>query len=301
MRTRTVLPLRVGPLLLALVLTACDGEHAGAGPDAPPLPGLPADVRYAVSYDQTTEVFSQHWPADMVAAGKAGGDERLLQSYERVSETVAFDAAGNMIRSLRYLEGDDKTRLPEAAEREFADEMPSRPTGEDRVVAVEMKDGRLRFIGKSGATVREQAYDPSRYQVPPAYLDSLRALRQARLDSAATNGRAARTLRALRSQGLSLRQMDARHVAVESTSSGMGDRVQRVRQVVNLALGQPVMFAYYRADGKPDKVIRRAFQVVDGLPVEVQNVTLDYGMVNGSWQPAYRTVVTRTNVRAFVR
>lgn len=141
----------------ALLLAACDGDRLDLGSEGPSVSGLPANVRYAVSYDQKTETFSQYWPADMVASGKANGDERLLEHYENVHETVAYDEDGYLISQVRYLEGDASTRLPEDVLREFADTMPSRPTGEDPVVAFEMKDGKMRYIGKSGRTVSEHA------------------------------------------------------------------------------------------------------------------------------------------------
>ena len=283
--------------LPAVALTGCDAGLSSVD-EREPASGsggpLAPDVRYEVAYDQTTRTFSEYWPEELVAAGKTGGDSEYLVHYEAVHEVTSFDEDGYLSQSYHYLEGNADTRLPTDVIEEFADVMPA--SEGDPVVRFEMEGGQMRFYNASGEVVHAVSYDPEAFRMDPALLDSMKALQQ----EADVSGRVARSVAALEREGIAFRELEGHGALVESEVEDV-EGIGRVRQVLDLRIGQPAQVTYFREDGRIDSIEMRTYEVVGGLPVMAQSVTYDYGLVGGEWAVAYRTEVERTAITAQIR
>ena len=271
-------------------LSSVDEREPASGSGGPLAP----DVRYEVAYDQTSRTFSAYWPEELVAAGKAGGDSEYLVHYEAVHEVTSFDEEGYLSQSYHYLEGNADTRLPEDVIEDYEDVMPT--SEGDPVVRFEMKDGQMRYYGASGNVVHSMSYDPEAFRVDPVLLDSMKAAQQ----EADVSGRVARNVAALKREGIAFRALEGHGALVESDVEDV-EGIGRVRQVLDLRIGQPAQVTYFREDGQIDSIEMRTYEIVGGLPVMAQSVTYDYGMVGGEWTVAYRTEVERAGITAQIR
>jgi hypothetical protein len=288
---------------LLLVLTACDDAGTltdtltdTADPPAPPI-GVVGNARYAVSYQQTEHTFSTVWPEDLVAAvGKSvaeSGNVEYLIDYEVTKETVSYDADGYMTSETVHLEGHDGTVMPDADYQAFADEMPYDVEHENPVVRSVLDGNQIVYYRKDGTVDDQVEIDPEDYRISPAEIDSLEAVAS---DSASVDTRIAASRQRMDAQGVSYQMISERFARMDAAVSDLGE-VVRARQVIDLAVGQPVQITYLRQDGSIDMQIDRLFQWASGVPYLSHSVTYQYGEIEGRWNVVSRTETTRENVR----
>ena len=277
-------------LVATLFWTGCDDGLQSVDVDAPAETEAP-NVRFSVSYDQTSHTFSTQWPDGMAASAKSGAAGEYLTHYESIRETVGFDAEGYVVREYEYLEGNADTRLPQEIRDDFGHLMPAPDAEADPVVRFEMRGGTMTYYGASGNVVHESPYDAEAFRLSADDLAALSATASGDVDA-----RVSQNIAQLKEQGVAFSLKDDVAAVIEDAEPGI-DGIAKVKEVVDLRIGRPAQTIYFREDGSYDSIELRTHEIVNDVPVMTGSVTYDFGEVNGEWTVAQRTEVVRSNVK----
>jgi hypothetical protein len=258
---------------------------------------LNISVKYAEAYDQTTITFSRYWPPS-ISQGlnkTADQDGEIMVDYERVKEVVAFDEHGYMASSIEFLEGDQSMNMPEQIYKELKASMPANGIYYDPIVKEEMSNGVIKKYGVSGNLVYEDTYDPEEYKIDPATLDSLQAYFNAQDSTNSINS----SLAQLNAEGINYSR-EGDYIVKYSLFENSGNNTDngiRYEYLDDLRNGTNLQTSIFNSEGRLEEVWLNTYANIKGYPILSARTELNYAMVNGKWQVAYRTLTTRENIQ----
>jgi hypothetical protein len=258
---------------------------------------LNINVKYAESYDQTTITFSRHWPDGITAGfGKmiSPNNGEIMTDYERISEIIAYDNDGYLSIVREFLEGDEKMNMPESAYNKLEDAMPSR----DRILGImhkeEMSGGSFKHFDKNGALLHEYSYDQELYKIT---LDELAAFRTWQEDN---NDAVNSNVEKLQNKGINFEIVDDIYAKYSIPVIDHGFDNLRFEYIENLRTGLQVGLISYKEDGEIQSIQTSQYAKSNGFPVLSKLVTYQYGNINGKWDIAYKTIMTRENIEVLI-
>lgn len=268
-------------------LAGCDNALRAPDPTDPDA----ADQALTISYDQVMTSYTRQWPGGTVDGpqNRGAGDSEYMLDYERVSEQVSYDSDGYPTIETRFLEGNQDMNMPEALYNEVQADMPAKPADYNPVVRTTIVGDTYTEYGASGGAISSTRIDREQLRRMPA-------------DSSVTGGtpgaRVEANLQRLRDAGTSPEMISDHHAAIRRGPSGSdaAEGVSGYRYVFDLDTGLPTRTVVLNQQGQPRFVELRTYEKIDGEPVPVHTERYVYGMVDGTWSVAGRTIEHRTNV-----
>ena len=291
------------PMLLAgcmVLLSSCSNDSSlsssGEIIDNEVISGLTINVKYAESYDQTQITFSRHWPSTIATdfeKGKVSDNGEIMVDYENANIVVAYDEKGYLTYLKNYIEGDEELNMPESIYNNLRKTMPARDNIRRPMVREEMKDGIVKTFDRDGNVIHELPYDEELYKIPEEELEMYSDWKE----QYSTENSIQSSIQNLDKQGINYEVSDEYFAKYSMVSGEDLSEELRFEYVDDLRFGLPVSMVAYKENGNVESVQLSQYSRIKGYPMLTKQVTYQYGEVNGNWEIAYRTVLTRNNIK----
>lgn len=285
--------------VLAIIIASCtqvESPFSVQEPDVKSFEDLNINVKYAESYDQTTITYSRHWPSSIstgLAKTTSDGEGEIMVDYERIHEIIAFDEDGYMSSVTEFLEGDEKMNMPESVFNDLKTKMPARGINNDAIVREEMSDGLVKLFTRSGNLLYELPYNPEEYRVELSELEAFEEWAKTQNSEKSIES----NLKKLELEGLDFSVIEGIYAKYSVVDQINNSEKIRFEYIDDLRTGLNLQTITYRADNRIENVQLNSYQIVSGVPILSGQVTYQYRNVNGSWDVAYRTQMTRNNIK----
>ncbi|MFV1883722.1 MAG: hypothetical protein ACMZ7B_04490 [Balneola sp.] len=285
--------------VLAIIIASCtqvESPFSVQEPDVKSFEDLNINVKYAESYDQTTITYSRHWPSSISAGlskSASNGEGEIMIDYERIHEIVAFDEEGYMSTTTEFLEGDERMNMPESVFNDLKSEMPARDANSDEIVRQEMSDGTIKLFTRSGILKHEFTYNQEDYRVELSELEALEEWANTQNSERSVE----LNLNRLELEGFNFSVIEGVYAKYSVVEEFDNSEKIRYEYIDDLRSGLNIQTITYKADNRIENVQLNSYQLVNNLPVLSGQVTLQYRDVNGLWNVAYRTKMTRNNIK----
>jgi len=261
---------------------------------------LNIDVKYAESFDQTTITFSRHWPSGITAGfGKINLPQNgeIMVDYERTSELIAYDENGYLGKVRQFLEGDEKMNMPESAYSVVKANMPSRDSYKNPMIREEMSGGIMRYFDKNGELLSEYPYNEELYRVSQIELDTYKDWQK----TSNSENSVQNNMQLLQNQGINFEILDDYYATYSVNASEDFSEDIRFEYTDDLRTGLPVSMVAYKENGRVESIQLNQYDTNTGFPILSKQVIYQYGNVNGEWNIAYRTLMTRQNIQVLTK
>ena len=235
-----------------------------------------------VNYDERQSSFSINAPTGI---GNPDRDSLTMLDYQRQAVELSFDKNGYFHMEQNHLEGNEDIRMPINVWQETKNIRPAVDPTTNPVIKVIFSDGIMQRIGEKGV-VSAVPYDAEQFRIDPKYVDSLFV---EDCDSCVEERK-----NRMSDNGIIFTMLGDYYAKIDTYYDN--SFIGKISEVMDLRNGLTSKIAYYQKDGRFDTFAYLYHQIVNGLPVECNEVVYSFGFVKGNWQAKLVTFTDRSNI-----